>query len=1016
MSAREVNRVHGWQAIDYGTAVRFTFNGKRMIGRKGDTIASALLANGQRLVGRSYKYGRPRGLVSAGPEEPNALFQIGKARHAQTPNVRGTEQEIHDGMVVRSVSGWPSLRWHFMGLVGRLAGRFMPAGFHYKTFLFPGFLWRGYEWLLRRASGLGRAPKGKDADIYDKLNQHPELLIVGGGPAGLMAALAAQPSGVRILLVDENPRLGGSLLHEREAINGKDARQWVAGVAQRLAEAPNVTLLTRTTVVGCHDHNFLVALERRSDHLAPKAGPERSVRSSRQRLHRIRAREVLLATGASERPLVFAGNDLPGCMLASAISVYRHSYGVLPGKQLVVTTTNDRGYQAALDWQDAGRELIAIVDSRRGATGRFRSEALARDLRVIEGSAVIEAKGRLQVKAALVARLSEDLSRVEGEPETLACDTIASSGGWNPVVHLSCHTGARPVWKPELNCFVPAEEERDGMTLAGAVTGIMTLPHALATGFKAAETALKRLGQAAPAAIEAAVEEHKPDSGTDSLYLAPHFSPISRAPKQFVDQQLDVTAADIALAAREGFESIEHIKRYTALGFGTDQGKLGNVNGIAIAAQATGRSIAETGTTVFRPNYTPVAFGALAGRESAGFFAPVRHTAIHPWHEAAGARFEDVGQWQRPWYYPQPGEKMQAAVSRECLAVRGQVGILDASTLGKIDVQGPDARDFLDRIYTNAWQKLEVGRCRYGLMCGEDGMVMDDGVTACLGESHFLMHTSTSAAGAVLDWLELWHQTEWPGLRVHFTPVTDHFCTATLTGPKARLLLAELTDLPLGNQDFPFMHWRDAEVAGLPARIFRVAFTGELSYEINVPANYGLHLWEALIEAGRTHGITPFGTEAMHLLRAEKGYIIVGQETDGSVTPEDLGLGWAVNLKKPFSFIGKRGMARADCQRAGRKQLVGLLPERPNEVLPEGGQLVWDTKAPKPMTAAGHVTSSYLSPTLGRSFALALVKDGRSKLGETICLANGKRGRRASSATLTEPIFYDPMGARQDAE
>ena len=1007
MSRREVNRVEGGQVIDYGTKVNFTFNGRRMTGRQGDTVASALLANGQRLVTRSFKYGRPRGIVSAGVEEPNAIFQLG-AGASQVPNIRGTEQEIYEGLRISSTNGWPSLRLHLMGFVGRLAGRFMPAGFYYKTFLFPAFLWRTYEYFIRQAAGLGRAPKAKDPDSYDKLNHHPDILIVGGGPAGLMAALAAQPSGARIMLVDEGAHLGGSLLHSRQAINGEDGRQWAASTAEQLASAANVTLLGRTTVVGYHDQGFLTGLEKRTDHLNASSPDGRS----RQRMHRIRAKQVVLATGAQERPLVFANNDLPGCMQASAISAYRHQYGVVPGQRLVVMTTNDQGYQAALDWQDAGREVVAIVDSRLGAMGRFKAEASARGIRQIESSAVIEAKGRLEVSAAVVAKLSKDKASILGDAEVLKCDTIASSGGWSPVVHLSCHTGRRPVWSAALNCFLADEAGRQGMTTAGAVTGILNLSHALATGFKAAEAALDGLGLPSPAPVSAAVAGEEA-SGVDSLFLVPHYQPVSRAPKQFVDPQLDVSAADIELAAREGFESIEHIKRYTALGFGTDQGKLSNVNGIAIAARATGRTMAETGTTMFRPNYTPVAFGAIVGRDLADQFAPNRYTAMQPWHEAAGARFEIVGQWQRPWYYPKAGEAMRAALNRECLAVRQQLGILDASTLGKIDIQGPDAREFLGRVYTNGWQKLKVGSCRYGLMCGEDGMVMDDGVTACLGDNHFLMHTSTGGAARVLEWLELWRQTEWPQMRVHFNSVTDHWATATITGPNARKLLTELTDLPISHQDFPFMQWRTGEVAGVPARIFRISFTGELSYEINVQANYGLRLWQALMDKGEQYGITPYGTEAMHLLRAEKGFIIVGQDTDGSVTPEDLGMGWAVNRKKPFSFIGKRGMARADCLREGRKQLVGLLPARKAEVLPEGGQLVWDKRQAVPMDMVGHVTSSYYSPTLRRGFALALVKDGRNRMGQTIYVP-GVGG--TSRATITEPIFYDPAGERQNVE
>jgi sarcosine oxidase subunit alpha len=473
-----------------------------------------------------------------------------------------------------------------------------------------------------------------------------------------------------------------------------------------------------------------------------------------------------------------------------------------------------------------------------------------------------------------------------------------------------------------------------------------------------------------------------------------------------------VTASGIELACREGFESIEHVKRYTALGFGTDQGKSSNINGVAIAAKAQGKSIADTGTTMFRPNYTPVPFGTVVGRDCGDLFDPKRYTAMQPWHEANGAEFEDVGQWKRPWYFPQAGESMHDAVNREAKAVRDSVGILDASTLGKIDVQGPDAREFMNRVYTNGWAKLDVGKCRYGLMCGEDGMLFDDGVTACLGDNHFLMTTTTGGAARVYEWLELWAQTEWPDLEVYFNTVTDHWATCTISGPNARKVLEKVTDLDVSNENFKFMDWKAAEVAGVPGRIFRISFTGESSFEINVPAHYGLHVWEALIEAGKEFNITPYGTETMHVLRAEKGFIIAGQDTDGSVHPYDLNMGWAVGMKKPFPFIGKRGMQRQDCVRENRKQLVGLKTLDPKVVLEEGAQAVLDPNHPKPMPMVGHVTSSYWSPNCGHSIAMALIKGGLSKMGEHVFfpMADG----RVIEAEICDPVFFDPKGERQN--
>ena len=636
------------------------------------------------------------------------------------------------------------------------------------------------------------------------------------------------------------------------------------------------------------------------------------------------------------------------------------------------------------------------------------ARAKAAGIRVMVSSAVIETKGLRQVKSAIVSGFNSQTQTLMGRLVHIKADVIASSGGWSPVVHLSCHTGTRPEWREDISAFVPGVSKQN-MWTAGAVTGDFSLASTLSQGIDAATSALTQYDLprlAVPEVQEAIPLEMEP------CFHIPHTRATSRAPMQFVDYQLDVTAASIELATREGFESVEHVKRYTALGFGTDQGKISNVNGVAIAAKALGRSIAETGTTMFRPNYTPVSFGAMAGRDVGKLFEPKRYTAMQSWHEQNGALFEDVGQWKRPWYFPQGRETMRAAVDRECLAVRNGVGILDASTLGKIDIQGADAREFLNRIYTNAWLKLGVGKCRYGLMCGEDGMVMDDGVTACLADNHFVMTTTTGGAARVLEWLELWHQTEWPELNVYFNTVTDHWATATISGPDARALLSELTDTDLDSDNFPFMAWREGMVADIPGRIFRISFTGELSYEINVNANYGLTLWERLIEAGKKYNLTPYGTETMHVLRAEKGFIIVGQDTDGAVTPEDLGMEWAIARRKKFSFVGKRGMAREDCQRAQRKQLVGLSPVDANIVLPEGSQIVFERPTQLPADMVGHVTSSYFSPTLDKSFALALVRGGLDRLGETVQVSIGPDEWMA--AEICSTVFYDPAGDRQN--
>lgn len=1001
------NRLQSGGRIDRSKALTFTYNGRQYKGYKGDSIASALLANGVDIVGRSFKYSRPRGIVAAGAEEPNAVLQVGNTEATQVPNVRATQQELFDGLVCSATNGWPSAESDFMSILGKVGGKMMPPGFYYKTFMYPQSMWETYEKFIRKAAGFGRSPLENDPDQYDIINQHCDLMVVGAGPAGLMTALTAARSGARVIIADEQSEFGGYLLSSRELIDGKPASEWVAAVVEELSGYPDVLLLPRATVNGYHDHNFLTIHERRTDHIADRA-PDGQVR---QRMHRVRAHWVTLATGAHERPLVFGNNDVPGCMIASAISTYINRYGVAPGSKLVLMTTNDSAYQTALDWADAGREVVAVVDTRANPQGERIEAARKRGIQVITGSAVIDVQGSKRVSGVSVAAIDAQGERVTGKVQQIACDTVASSGGWSPVVHLSCHTGSRPEWRDDIIGFVPGKTVQKQLT-AGGINGTYALDKVLAEGVKAGQDAAAKLGLT-PAEARLpkvkTIREGKPMA----LFHVPHTKPTMRAPKQFVDYQNDVTAAGIELATREGFEAIEHVKRYTALGFGTDQGKLGNINGMAITAKVLGKSIPETGTTVFRPNYTPVTFGAIAGRNCGELFDPERYTAMHKWHVEHGAKFEDVGQWKRPWYYPKAGESMQQALNRECKAAREGVAILDATTLGKVDIQGKDAREFLGRVYTNAWAKLGVGKCRYGLMCHEDGMVFDDGVTSCLGENHFLMTTTTGGAAGVLEWLELYHQTEWPELEVYFTSVTDNWATMTISGPNSRKLLAELCDdIDLDRDAFKFMEWREGTVAGVPARVFRISFTGELSYEINVQANYGMHVWKKLFEHGEKYDLTPYGTETMHILRAEKGFIIVGQDTDGTMTPLDLGMDWCVGKNKPFSFIGKRGMMLDGNQASDRKQLVGLKTRDPKVVLPEGAQAVADPKQPKPMRILGHVSSSYWSETLGHSIALGYIRDGHKRMGETVYypLADG----RVIEAEVCSPVFYDPKGGRQN--
>ncbi|NVK42748.1 MAG: sarcosine oxidase subunit alpha [Oceanospirillaceae bacterium] len=1002
------NRLASGGRIDRSKSLRFKYNGREYQGYQGDTLASALLANGVDIIARSFKYSRPRGIVAAGAEEPNAVLQLGATEATQVPNVRATQQELFNGLVSSATNGWPNAEMDLMSYVGKVGGRMMPPGFYYKTFMYPQSMWETYEKFIRKAAGLGRSPLENDPDIYDKLNHHCDVMIVGAGPAGLAAALVAARSGARVILADEQSEFGGSLLHSGEKINGRPAVEWVAETVAELEKHPEVLLLPRSTVNGYHDHNFLTIHQRCTDHIADQA-PKGQVR---QRMHRVRANWVVLATGAHERPLVYGNNDVPGCMVASAVSTYINRYGVVPGNELVLMTTNDYAYQTALDWADAGRKVVAIVDTRQSPKGARIEEARKRGLNIITGSAVIDVQGSKRVSGVQVAPIDAKGDKVTGSVERLSCDTVASSGGWSPVIHLSCHTGSRPEWRDDIIGFVPGKTVQRQLT-AGGINGTYSLRKVLEEGATAGAKAAESAGFAdAAKGIALPLSEEVKEGPAMALFHIPHTKPTARAPKQFVDLQNDVTAAGIELATREGFESIEHVKRYTAMGFGTDQGKLGNINGMAIAAKSLNQSIPETGTTIFRPNYTPITFGAIAGRDCGELFDIKRYTAMHKWHVEHGALFEDVGQWKRPWYFPKAGESMQQALDRECKATRDSVGILDASTLGKIDIQGKDAREFLSRVYTNAWAKLGVGKCRYGLMCGEDGMVFDDGVTSCLAENHFLMTTTSGGAARVLEWLELYHQTEWPEMEVYFNTVTDQWATMTISGPNSRKLLAELTDIDLDNDSFKFMDWRQGKVAGVPARIFRISFTGELSYEINVQANYGLFVWEKLFEHGAKYNLTPYGTETMHVLRAEKGFIIAGQDTDGSVTPIDLGMSWCVSNNKPFSYIGKRGMAREDCIRTDRKQLVGLKTKDPKKVIPEGSQAVNDPKQAIPMTMLGHVTSSYYSANLGHSIALGMIRNGHNRMGETVYYpqADGT----VIEAEICSPIFLDPKGERQN--
>ncbi|MFD9722200.1 sarcosine oxidase subunit delta family protein [Streptomyces sp. NPDC059072] len=934
-------RLSGGGRVNRGERLGFTFDGVRYEGYRGDTLASALLANGVVQTATSITLGRPRGIFTAGVEEPNAVVQI-EAPFPE-PMLPATTVELYDGLVA-----------------GSLPGR-------------------------------GRLATEPDPARYDAVHAHCDVLVVGAGPAGLAAAAVAAESGARVILADDQPEPGGSLLGTGEHLD------WVEATRARLeAAAPEVRVLRRTTVFGHYDDNHVLAVERRTNHLGAQA-PEHV---SRERVWRIRARRVVLATGAHERSLAFGDNDRPGVMLAASARTYLHRYAVLPGRHAVVFTTNDSAYGAALDLAAAGVDIAVIVDTRP-EPGEWAERARSAGIEVLAGHAVTGTQGHARLTAVTVAPYGQPVEQRE-----YAADLLLVSGGWNPVAHLYSQAGGKLRHDEVLGTFVPAGC-RQAVEAAGSANGAFDLATALAQGAAAGARAVEAEGYTAgaPALPGVAPPPHTPPMQVFTV-------PAPTGTPRFVDLQRDVTVDDLARATGAGLRSVEHTKRYTTAGTANDQGKTAGVLASGVVAELLGVDISALGLPTFRPPYAPVSFATLAGRHRGALHDPVRTTALHPWHAEHGALFENVGQWKRPWYYPQDGEDMETAVLRECRAARESVAFMDASTLGKIDVQGPDSGLFLDRLYTNMMSTLKVGMIRYGVMCRLDGMVFDDGTVIRLARDRFLITTTTGNAAAVLDWMEEWLQTEWPELRVHCTSVTEQWATVALVGPRSRELLGSMApQLAVTNDDFPFMSWRDTEVAGIEARVCRISFSGELAYEINVSPWDALALWEELYEAGAPYGITPYGTETMHVLRAEKGYPIIGQDTDGTVTPHDLGMGWAVSKKKP-DFIGKRSHARTDTVRPDRKHLVCLLPEDPGFFLPEGTHLVADAELPAPpVPMLGHVTSSYRSAALGRTFALALIKGGRDRIGERLYAPVRDR---LIPVTVANPVLYDPEGARRD--
>ncbi|HEV7321050.1 MAG TPA: sarcosine oxidase subunit alpha family protein [Ensifer sp.] len=974
--------------VDRSKSLSFTFDGRPLRGLAGDTLASALLANDQLLVGRSFKYHRPRGIVSAGPSEPNALVTIGTGPRSDA-NTKATVAELYGGLTARSQNRWPSLGFD-IGAVNGALSPFLGAGFYYKTFMWPKQFWeRVYEPFIRRAAGLGRAVLERDPETYEKSWAHCDLLVVGAGPAGLMAALTAARAGLRVIVADEDFRLGGSLLSTSETIDGAPASILADRVVAELQALGNVTLLSRTTVFGWYDDNVFGAVERVQKHVA-----EPSLKIASERVWRIVAKRALLATGAEERPLVFGGNDRPGVMMAGAMTTYAERYGVAAGKQVAIFTSGSAGYRTAHALAAKGISVAAIVDARAEAADQAPD-----GVRVIRSASIVDTKGRQRLRGIVVER--------SGFEELIACDALGMHGGWSPVVHLACQRGARPAWSEELKAFV-APDVGGGLRVIGAANGVYTLSGCFNDGAEKAAAIAADLGFSASRGASPAI-----DGETAPSFTALWYVPGAKS-KAFVDFQNDVHAKDLGLALREGFGHVEHAKRYTTSGMATDQGKLSNINAVGILAGMRGVSPADVGTTTFRPFYTPVSFGALAGTARDEHATPARKSPLHGWAMKNGATFVEAGLWHRSAWFPRAGEKTwRDSVDREVLNVRANVGLCDVSTLGKIEVFGPDAAEFLNRLYCNPVLKLPVGKARYGLMLREDGFVFDDGTVSRLADEHFFLTTTTAMAGAVMAHMEYCAQALWPDLDVRFVSSTDQWAQLAIAGPKARAVLQHLVDEDISEGALPFLSARKVVLkTGVSARLFRISFSGELAFELAVPAGYGEAVADQIMEAGRPHDICAYGVEALNVLRLEKG-LLTHAEFDGRVTPDDAGLGRMLSMQKT-DFIGKRLSSRYGLTAADRMQLVGLKPVDADKDMRAGAHLLKEGTKPSTLNDQGWVSSAGFSPVLGHSIALAFLKSGRERYGEKVIVFDKLRDQEIL-AEVCDPVFVDPQNEKLKA-
>ena len=983
--------------INRNNKISFSFNGKKYYGYEGDTLSSALIANGVHLVGRSFKYHRPRGFFGAGVDEPYAIVQMIRDG-ATDPNVRATEQELFEGLEAKSVNCWPSVNFD-IGAINNFLNIFFPAGFYYKTFMWPKSFWYHiYEPFIRKAAGFGSASIKHDTERYEHKYEYCDLLIAGSGPSGLASAYAAAKNGAKVILAEDKPRFGGTLLTSEVNIGNQTGKEWSENIVAELKEMPNVIIKNRSQIFGYYDHNMLVMSERVTDHL-----PKSNKFTPKQRLWYIRSKEVLISSGSIERPIVFGNNDTPGVVLSSAAKEYMKVYGVLVGKNPIVFTNNDSAYETAIEFKKNGIDPI-VLDTRENPNSELVNQALNMKIDVKFSHVVVAAKGYKKVKSADIALISKnkkDLSNIQN----IKCDCICVSGFWTPTIHLASQSGGKTKFKEEIDAFIPTDSKQNETTL-GSANGIFNLEETLKTSIdKSFEISNKITNKNQKISVPQVSEQKH--SKHDKFWCVP--LPEGKKYKRFLDFQNDVAVSDIELAIREGYRSIEHVKRYTTLGMATDQGKTSNLNGLQLVSGIENKVVPSVGHTTFRPPYTPITIGAIVGREVGKHSKPTRKSPMHKWHENNNAVFVDAGVWLRPRYYKIGDENLFDASKREAENVRKNVGVCDVTTLGKIDVKGPDASEFLNRVYTNAWLKLPIGKARYGVMLREDGIVMDDGTTTRISEHHYHMTTTTAQAANVLSHLEYYLQVVWPDLNVNVVSTTEQWAGAAIAGPKSRKLLEKLfPNSDVSNEGLPFMGYLEGDLFGVKARIFRISFSGELAFEVNVESNFGNYMWEKIIEIGKEFNIQPYGTEALSTLRIEMGHV-AGSELDGRTIPYDTGLDGLASKKK--DFIGKRSLNRKAFIADDRQRIVGLVPIDKKTSIPEGSHLVKDSRGKIPIPKLGHVSASCWSVEHNNPFSLAILKDGKNMIGQKLYAMSPLKDKTIQVEVVSSH-YVDPKGER----